>query len=215
MSEGELLVAEDGKVESLVPYNFELDKIVKAGCKLCNSKHRQAVEEMFDLQKKKNYSQIKDWLKGEKSVDISVNAVKNHIIYHHMALDRNRSLCEFGEDLEVWERGHSNKILALKSRIAVLEREMMTMAIANDAVSFPDERRKNVEAIRKLSETILAHEDKLKEHEKDIEPLQILVSQLGVIISEEMEHVDSAATKRVLRRVLERLQESHGTMVVS
>ena len=196
----------------MVSFLFKLDKITRTTCKLCNFENREEIEKVYDEQKKKNYTAIKTLLKNKFDFDISLNAIRNHLIYHHNVVETSDSLQEYADDIERWINIQPNKVMALKARIAILQKEMFTIAQQSADLDIV-ERRKNAETIKKLSEAILAHEDKLKESVENIKPVKVIFNQLQIILNDEISHVD-VKTKQVLSKVLTRLKDKVGTMMV-
>jgi hypothetical protein len=190
-------------------YLFSIDRITRTGCKLCNSELRDKVEETYDAQKKKNWSAIRAMLKKDHDFDIAVTSIRNHILYHYKRTKENESLQEYSEDIQVWMNRQGNKANALRTRIAMLERELFTIAQMGEDLDII-EKRKNAEIIKKLSETILNHEDKLREISEEEEPVVLLIKQLQVIITDEVQNSESSNTKKALSSVLDRLKNSIG-----
>ena len=218
MSKKDIIVADVNSIEVVtdtnkIPYLFSLDKIEKANCKLCKSDFRDKAEEIYDNQKRKNYSEIKRRLKDDDDFDISVPAVKNHILYHHKVVQNNASLQEYADDLQKWANMNTNRVSALKSRITILEREMVTIAQQGEDLDII-ERRKNAETVKKLAESILAHEDKLKDFQEEVKPVNLIFNQLQVIVKDEMQYIENVKTKKVLSTILSRLQDSVGDMMI-
>ena len=212
MAKNEMVVSDDVN-KNLIPYSFNCNRIEKKNCKLCESEFREKAEEIYDTQKRKNYSAIKKRLKDEDNFDISVNAIKNHINYHHKAVQNNISLKEYSEDIQKWVNMQTNRVSSLKSRIAILEREMFMIAQAGEDLDII-ERRKNAETIKKLAETILTYESKLSELNEEAKPVNLIFNQLKIIVNDEMAHIESIKTKKVLSTVLHRLKDSVGELMV-
>lgn len=213
MAENEMIVAGQGNNRTIVPYSFDGGQIVKQKCKLCKCKFREEVEDWYEKQKRKNYSEIQRKLKNEKSTDLSVNAIKNHMLYHYEAANTNLALSEYSQDVQKWVDMQTNRLAALKTRIGILDREMMTIAAGGEGLELT-ERRKNAETIKKIADTILTYESKLKDYEAYFEPVTAVFNQLQIIIVDEMQHVENNVTKKVLVSVLQRLKENVGTMVI-
>ena len=198
---------------NVVPYLFSSDRITKVNCKICQSKLRDKVEEIYENQTRKNYAEIKRKLKNEDDFDISIPAVKNHLIFHYKMTQDNVSLQEYTEDVQKWVNMQTNKVASLKSRIAILTKEMMTidhLSVDLDII----ERRKSAETVKKLAETILTHEDKLNDFYEETKPVNLIFNQLQVIVKDELQYIESPKTKKVLSNVLSRLKDSVGDMIV-
>ena len=80
------------KGDNIVPYLFSLDKITKNNCKLCQADCREEAENLYEHQRKKNYTTITKWLNEQKNLEISRPAVRNHMVYHYRAVQRNNDL---------------------------------------------------------------------------------------------------------------------------
>ena len=133
-------------------------------------------------------------------------------MYHYKAIQNNESLQEYADDVQKWVGMQTNKVSSLRSKIAILEREMFTIAQQGEELDVA-ERRKNAEVIKKLVETILVCQDKLKEFEEEVKPVNLIFNQLSIIVKDEMAHVENTKTKKVLSTVLDRLKDSVGTMI--
>lgn len=213
MAKNEIVVTQKIDSSLKVPYEFNSDRTIRKNCKLCQCDFRDEVEEWYEEQRRKNYSAIKTKLNEEKELKISVNAIKNHMLYHYKATEKKSTLTEYMVDVQSWVSMQTNKVASLKTRIAVLEREMMVIASEGEDLDLV-ERRKNAETIKKIVDTLLTCDSKLREYEKDMEPVRIVFNQLKIIVKDEMESVDSAKTRRILYNVMTRLKENVGDMIV-
>jgi hypothetical protein len=204
------VVRNSGRV---IPYEEKevLEVITKTNCKLCQCKFREEAEKEFE--KTNNYKAIANWLTKEKKFEVSYPAIRNHMLYHFKGKQRKEFLNEYAKDVEKWVNLHENKVDALNSRIAILDREMVTIAAEGDDLPL-DERRKNAETVKKIADTILVYESKLHEYEAKLEPVQIVMNQLQVIVTDEIKNMGSDEVKRALVTVLERLHDSVGDMVI-
>ena len=199
---------------NIVPYLFNIDKVNKPNCILCQSEYREEVEEMYDDQKdRKNYSAIKRKLKDKYDFNISRDALRNHLVRHYSNVNNNVALQEYAEEVQQWVNMQVNKVASMKARIAVLEREYFNIANQSDDVDLT-ERRKNADCLKKLAETILVYENKLAEYQEEEKPVNLIFNQLKIIVNDEMQHIDNATSKRVVSKILARLKESCGTMLV-
>lgn len=199
--------------ESIVPFLFSVEEIKKTSCKLCNAECREEAEAFYEKQKKKNYLDIKRWLADQKNIVISYPAVRNHMLYHYRAAQRNLSLSEFSEDLQKWVDFHSNKAAAIRARIGVMTKELLTLSSQAEDMD-GDEKRKTVDLIRKLAETITTHEEKLMDYDRQTKPVTLIFNQLKVVFTEEMKNNNSPAVKTAFTTVLKRLQEKLGDIIV-
>ncbi|KKK81176.1 hypothetical protein LCGC14_2816130 [marine sediment metagenome] len=122
-------------------------------------------------------------------------------------------LMGYAEDIERWIDNQPNKIFSLKEKIAILEREMIILGAEGEDLPLV-ERRKNAETLKKLADTLLNYEDKLDQYERQMEPVTIIVNQLRIIINDEITHLRTPETKKVLVNVLERLQDKVGDITI-
>ena len=198
----------------VTPYIFNVDKIVKAGCKICQAEFRDEVELMFDEQKdRKNYTAIRRIIKDKYNFDISVQALMNHMIRHYKQVNDNTNLREYAEDIQHWVGMQTNKISSLKARIAVLEKEYFTIASQSDGLNLV-ERRKNSDTLKKLAEVMLAYENKIEAYQEFASPVSLIFNQLKIIVNDELQSVDNVKTKQVFSKVLSRLKTSCGDMII-
>ena len=193
---------------SMIPYEKDEDSkpIMKSNCKLCNSQFRDEAENMFLQQRKPNFNVILNFLKS-RGDQTSFYAVKNHLVNHYKAHFKKEFLTEYADDIQRWIGSQPSKINSIKRRIAVMEKEMIEIGAEGANLSI-DERRKNAEVLKKLAESILNHESKLEEYEKELEPVAVIVNQLKIIIKDEVKQISSAETKKALINVLSKLQNS-------
>jgi len=195
---------------SIIP-SFSLARVTKSNCKFCQLDFRDEAEVKYD--EFKNYVALKRWLEGEKDTKISINAIRNHIFYHYKSAEREESLAEYSTDISKWVDSQTDKIGALKIRIAVLDKEMMSIAAEGQDLPL-EQRRKNAETIKKLADTLLLYQSKIEEYTKRIEPITVVVNQLKVIITDEIQTVGDARVKKALVNVLEKWQNTVGDIII-
>jgi len=203
MAENEIVVVDKSNT-NIAPYSFSTDKIINKKCKLCKCEFRKEVEEKYEGQPRKNLLEIKRWLKAEKDFSITVNSIKNHMVFHYGIERRNIILTEYTKDVQKFMKMRSNRTSALKARIAIIDKEMLTIASRGDELDLP-ERRKNAETVKKLADTLLVYETKLQEYEEKFEPVTIVFNQLRIIIEDEI--TIDRKSKKILSTVLTRLKE--------
>ena len=179
---------------------------------MCQSAYRDEVEEMYENQKKKNYSTIKQKLKDDHDFGISRDALRNHLVRHYARINNNLVLQDYDEEIQRWANMQDNKEASMRARIAVLEREYFTIASQSDDLDL-FERRKNAECLKKIVETIMLLENKLTEFAADAKPVNVLFNQLTVIVNDEIAHVDNLSSKKLVSKILSRLKESCGSML--
>ena len=84
---------------NIVPYVLSLDRITKPNCNVCQCPHRDFAEDLYDSQKRKNYSEIKKRLKNDFDFNATVNGIKNHMLYHYKVMQNNASMQELFNDI--------------------------------------------------------------------------------------------------------------------
>lgn len=196
----------------VTPYLFNLDRVEKPNCVVCQSEYREEMEQMYESQKKINYSAIKNKMKDDHDFEISRHALRNHLVRHFGRIRDNESLQDYSEVVQQWVDMQGNKAASTKSKIAVLEREFFTIADQSDDVDL-FERRKNAECLKKLAETILLLENKLGEISEEARPVQVLFNQLTIIVNDEMAQIDNVTSKKLVSKILARLKESCSGML--
>ena len=203
------IVIGDKKQSPIIPYTKkDIEVVKKTNCKLCMSEFREEAEVMFD--KTNNYSAVVRWIE-EKGEKMTIPAVRNHIIYHYKAPQKKEFLIEYTKDISKWVMTRSDKIDAIKNRMAILDRELLMIGCEGDDLPL-EQRRKNAEIMKKLADTLLVYESKLTEYEKQLEPVTVIVQELRIIIKDEMEQGVNNETRRVLINILEKLQQSIGAI---
>lgn len=205
-------IGED-RIRKTIPYSFDMERIEKSNCKLCKSEFRDETEAFYEAQPRKNYTAIRNMLLQKHNFDISLNAIKNHMLYHFSMVEKHREIAEYADDLQKWVSFQGDKISSIRTRIGILEREMINHATEGEDLK-GDEKRKNSEMIRKLAESILLHQEKLEQIEEEVKPVAIVFQQLQIIINDEMKDVTNVSVKKVLVKVLDRLQKSIGDMLI-
>ncbi len=198
---------------NIVPYTFKEGRINKKGCKLCECNFRDEVESWYELQPRKNISEIKRRLKSEKDFDIHFGSIKGHMLFHYLGEKRNALLAEYTQDIQEIVDMRTNNISAIKARMSILDKEVLDIAVEGVSLNI-DERRKSAMTINKLSDTLLKYEEKLQELEERFTPVTIVLNHLSIIIKDEVEHVDSNIAKKSLVTVLSKLKERVGGMFI-
>lgn len=202
---------ENSEGKSVIPYSFGTAKITKTNCRLCQVEYREEVEQWYEEQPRKNFTAIKNRIKQEKGDEISLPAIKNHLVLHYDVVKKNEILQEYAEDLQKWVETQGNKVTSLKARTAALEREMMMLVSQGESL-VGDERRKNSEMVRKLSETILLHQTKMDEMEEDLKPVGIVFNQLQIIVTNELKENNNLMLKKTILRIVEKLKDAVGDL---
>jgi len=164
------------------------DKIVnKNNCKFCQSKYRKEAEDRYE--QVKNIKVVHKFLE-EKGESVAYSSVRNHIFNHYLVHERNIKIKEYGEQLEGWINEDRKRRGSIIERIAIMEKEMATIASNTIGQSLEDQRR-NADILKKLSDTITALEDKIEEIDNALEPVEIIVNKLSDIISMEIKNSNS------------------------
>jgi len=198
---------------NMIPYAFSTKRITKSNCKLCQFEHRDEAEEIFENQKKKNYSAIKRELKTQFDFDIRSDGIRNHMLYHYRAALDNAALQEYADDVQKWVNMQGNRVASLRSRIGILEKQMFTISQESEDLDIT-EKRKSAETTKKLVETIVLLEDKLVDYEEEVKPVNLVFNQLKVIVNDELENIENVKTKKVVSTILSRLHDSVGSMII-
>lgn len=204
---------EENEDIAVIPYNL-IDnlKVTKNNCKLCKSQHREEAELYYETTP--NYKTLTNWLKNDKNMDISYPAVRNHILFHFKAKEREEYLGEYAKDIVKWRGMQENRIQSMKTRMAILNREMIIIAAETEDHNII-ERRKSAETIKKIADTLLIYDNKLDDYEKELEPVKKIFNELKIIITEELKHIDNQQIKKILSNILEKLRDKIGDIMVN
>jgi len=179
--------------------------INRANCKFCQSEFRAEAEKEYEA-RGRNILLVQKFLvnKGE---EITYPAVRNHLLNHYLEQEKNIKLKEYAQDLTLWVGITKNRRQAMVERIAILNKEMTTIAAETQGLSL-DERRKSADSLKKLSDTIGILEDKISEVDNIMQPVEIVIQNLSNIVAEKIKSVKSAETKEALLDVLTQLSHS-------
>ena len=192
------------------PWNDSDNRTPVEGCRLCVSKLREEAEIMYD--KCGRYSKVFRWLE-DKGVDISYHTVRKHLSFHYTSRNNNSLIREYAGEVQKWIKIQNDDATSIKRTMAMLEREMHTLAAMNEELDLCD-RRKNTETVQKLAIALLHHRKLLTDIQGSREPVTIVLNQLQIIMEEEIKKTKVAETKRVMVNVLDRLQDSCGDILV-
>jgi hypothetical protein len=201
---------------ALNPYKKDEARLARADCKLCKSKYKDEIEEMFSQQKKPNFQALWQAL-ADKKEDISYTSVRNHLLYHYKIHAQQVVLREYSDDLQRWVDMEQTRVGSVKKRIAMLEREMMILGSEGENLTMED-RRKNAETMKRIADTLLTYQEKLDDYQKTSEPVTIIINQLKIVLTEEMQHVRNDETKQVLANIMNKMQQSmddHGLAIIT
>ena len=204
---------DDGN-DDVIPY-FKRDEdgqICHPLCKICNSECRKEAENYYD--NTPNYKALVRWLKDNHDIEISYPAVRNHIIHHYKANQKYEFMSGYAEDVKKWMQIPNDRIPALKKRRAMLEREMVGLGADNDDKK-GDEKRKNIELMKKLADTLLVYDNKIEEMYKKMEPVTMVLTQLNIIMTDVVKKTQEDETKEAFDEVLNRLEDAIGDILNS
>jgi len=187
--------------------------IMHPKCKFCNSKHRAEAENTYE--KTKKFLAAKRYLddQGEK---INIHRVTNHLRFHYESLKNMVALREgYGSEIARWMNHHASPEVRLKSRMAVLEREMHILASQSEGLPLED-RQRNTEQVRKLGESLLSYETRLSDTRKEGQPVKRIFTHLNAIMHEVIEeNPDNTGLRNILVGILEKLHEKVGDLSVA
>ena len=211
MAESKQLTTQSVTAAMVVPYGEE-EQYVNSQCKLCSAPAdiRVAAESQYDH--RASYRSIERYL-AEKDFEISYHAVKNHMIQHYIPGKNVELMKWYANDVARWVNFSKDKETAMKTRIAVLEREMHMLSAQSEDLPLGD-RRKNAEQVRKLAETLLSYETRLNDLQNQMGPVQHIFHHLNIIVKDELKRVKSVEAKTLMVDVIDRLQNEVGTMVL-
>lgn len=208
------IVKHDEGEASVIPY-LQTDSegnISHPLCKICNSDCRKEAENFYD--NTPNYRALMRWLRDGHDIDISYPAVRGHIINHYKASQKYLEMEGYAIDVKKWMAMPNERVPALKKRRAMLEREMVKLGSDNDDKQ-GDERRKNIELMRKLADTLLNYDTKIDELYKRMEPVTMVLTQLNVIMTDVVKKSHEDETKEAFAEVLSKLEECIGDIIDS
>ena len=190
----------------LMPWNKDNENVyTKDGCRLCHSKCRQEAESMYDINK--NINRIQKFLATERSETISYHAIRNHLLYHYSSRSTAGLIKEFANEIDDWQGIQEDYPAALRRAMGIMEREMVSLAATSEGLSL-DERRKSADCINKLASTLLTYRGKLRDMDKEQEPITVVFNQLQLIVQDEIKHTENSEAKGLVLRILERLKQN-------
>lgn len=187
-------------------YMGKSGQITSPNCKLCNFEHRAEVEEYYE--NNPNYNRLKYWINKEYGLSVSYPAVRNHILYHFKAGEQYEKIEGYVGEITKWMNLSTNRLDSLKKRRAILERNLTYLgAEAEDMKS--DEKRKHIELMKKLADTLLAYDNRIEEIEGELEPITIVFQQMNVVMQEVLNNTDDkVVVQSAFDSFLKQLEES-------
>ena len=172
-------------------------------CKVCQSQHRLRGEAEFD---KTNGSVNAAYtLLKHLGEDVSKTGVRNHMLRHYAPLVKKEKIELYSKDLAGYLSAQQDRRLQLRERTFVLQKLMYDLAADSEGCNLED-KRKNADVIKKLSDGVTGLEDKIQGLDKSLEPVEILIERLGDIFSGKMKATKDDATKTVLMDILAEIQ---------
>lgn len=191
-----------GSITGLAIYADE--KISKSNCKVCQCEVRKEAEEEYERTGSLRAAHL--LLKG-KNVEVSYLSVRNHLHRHYLGESRRTSILEWGEDVNKFASSNTDKKSMILERIAILRREMFLIASESDGCAM-EERRKNADVIKKLSDGIGTLEDKLDKEGEEYEKMEILVENLKNLLANKIKSAKNEDIKRAFMDMLQELSDN-------
>jgi hypothetical protein len=178
---------------------LSLSPVLKTNCKLCMSKFRNEVEEMFA--RDGNILKIHRFLldKGEQ---VSYPAVRNHLEKHYREPFIAEKLKDYAEDLNSWSRIQQEKEERIKEHMTILDRQIKYIDACTDKHNIT-EQRKSAEVLAKLVEQIGKEEERLEKLKRDESPVTILLYRFEEMIKVKVNGITSPELKVVLLEILD------------
>ena len=198
--------------KSIIPYEGDGSENIfdKKNCKLCASKHKKEAEECYADGKSMKFVQ-KTLLEEKFKEEISYPAVRNHLLFHYEAQQRNIQLNEWQQDLIRWMGSEQSRETEMKIRMAILKKAIVRIDLSSEGLSL-EEQRKSSSEITKIVGAMLACEKALDEKNKEIDPARRIVVKLGEIISAKIKANASQETKAVLASIADELKDAIETI---
>lgn len=173
--------------------------IVKAGCKLCHSKHRKEAEERYA--RTGNALGVHRYL-TDQGEEISYVAVHRHLQKHYENPDREQRLKEYAQDIKSWSKIQQEKTERFKEHITILERKIRLLDSATNDDD-QEAQRKTADAIVKLIEQIGKIEERIEKEKVEESPVRILLFKFEEMVKGKLESISSAEAKIALVDILE------------
>jgi len=197
----------------MIPYDNPEEvntEIISSRCKLCNSQNKEEAEALYD--QRRNMSMVQRFLdkKGEK---ISQNAISAHMRNHFGSSKTISSLKWYDRDVGLWDRLPYNRERSIRRWMSILTRELHIVASQSDILPLED-RRRNVEQVRKIIETLANCDTQLHELQVQKEPVQLIFKQLNIIVQDKLKENDDPQVRTFIVDVLEKLQQEAGDIIV-
>jgi hypothetical protein len=197
------IIPQDDRFPDLISYvESKANQIAPVeNCKLCQSKHREEAHRVFE--NTKNISAVVRHLK-DKGEDISHPAVNNHINQHYKPIQERQNIYELAKRLQKW-----SKISRADESLFNRYIEMLDMEATNLMADVPNldlsEKRRNLELIIKIGQTIGQFKELMHKNEAEKRPVQIIIESLNRIISVKLEDCKNAEVRQALKEVVDQL----------
>jgi hypothetical protein len=189
---------------------IDTTEISKSNCKFCQSKNRKEAENKFE--ESGSIKAAANFLR-EKGDEISYLAVRNHLHRHYLGSDRLQGIKDWAEETVQFRYADSGRKSHLMERIAILRREMCIIASSADSCDM-DERRKNADIVKRLSDGISSLEDKISEIDGQKKLVDTIIDSLKDILSVKISKASNEETKNVLMEILEELSDSLADVMI-
>jgi flagellar biosynthesis chaperone FliJ len=183
--------------------------IVKANCKLCNSKFRSSAEELYS--ECRNISMVQRMLKNNGE-DISVVGVRSHLQNHFIDVVKQEKVKDYVGELAKWKSIQVSKEERLKTYLSILEKRIFQLAAylddRDDAESY-----KHTDTLAKLVAQASSIQQQIDEMEQKIEPAKIVIKKLQEIIEISVKSSKSPELKSHLIDLVTDLQGNIGGLL--
>jgi hypothetical protein len=187
-------------------------QFISPRCKICKSNFRDEAEREY--YRHNNISRVHKFLVEDRGLDVSITSVRNHMKMHFDAKENMKLMQEYANEVVGWIDSQSDDMTSIRRTMAILEREMFTLASKAEGASI-EERRKTTDSINKLASTLLNHRTKILELEAKYEPVTMIFNQLQVIVEDELNHTKSKEVTKTVTNILGRLQDECSDMIVN
>lgn len=183
--------------------------IIKNNCKLCNSSFRQEAEETYCHEK--SFTAVFRFLKSNNE-EISIPAIRSHMMNHFIDVNRQEKMKEYVEDLEKWKSISATKTERLQTYLSIVEKRIFQLASAIDDKTDP-ESIKQTEVLNKLIDQASSLQSALSGEDERIEPARIVIKKLQEIIEIRVRSSKSPELKNVLIDLVSDLQGNIGGLL--
>ena len=174
-------------------------------CKVCQSEFRARAEAEYE---KCNHSvSAALTLLRNLGEDVSKSGVYNHMSKHYDPVVRKDKIQQYAVELDSYLGDQQDRRIQLRERIYIMQRMMYDLAADSNGCSL-DDKRKNADVIKKLSDGVTGLEDKIMSLDKSMEPVEVLIERLGIIFRARMKKLSDNNVKSLLMDILTEVQQS-------